>query len=694
MTYLRYAALMCLVLFLPIIQQVSAQSTVSLTSSSGHPGDEVEISVSVTGAQEATALQLVIPHSPHLSYVESSANQNTQITSSDHVLSVSDDNDQLRLYIYSINLTKFQKSDGTILTFRLKLGKEPATYELKPEVILSNPNSKAIPVNVSSGKVTINCPKISLNETEIDYGSVPIRSTHTKNVTVKNIGNETLNVSEIKAGSALFTVSPSSMSIAAGQSEVLKIEYTPQNAGEDHVDISIKSDASNGDQVIHVSASPFSVNTLSVANASGQAGEEVTISVSMLNMEPIIGAQCCFTLPEVLKYVDGSATLSKRASSDIQISGTVQEDKLSFYIHSLSNTPLSGNEGELFTFKLLLDGTGGSYPLNPEDVILSNATGQDMTSSTKGATVRIAAPKMVCSNELNFGRVPMEKPITHNYVIKNTGESPLTIQRIEFTNNAFSLSGGTSLPVIPAGGKTELVINYQPSDEGDFDGVMQIYSNDPENQMQAVQIKGTAYYTNQLELQGKAVDGNPNQYTVTLSMRNTLPIVGIQFDIHWIPGMTTSQDLLSLTARTKALQTNLIQLSEDCYRVYLYSLDNTPIASGEGSLISILYNKVKEQISIDGTIITVDNIILSTADEKNHASSPSVSFTVNGDAGLIGDVNDDGKITIADVICIINSLLTSGDSATPLPRADVNHDGKMTIEDVVGIIQLIMKRTN
>ncbi|MBR4730504.1 MAG: choice-of-anchor D domain-containing protein [Prevotella sp.] len=693
MTYLqRYAILMCLALFLPFSLQVSAQSTVSLTSSSGHPGDEVEISVSITGAQEATALQAVIPHSPQLSYVESSAKQNTQITSGDHLLSVSDDNSQLRLYIYSINLTKFQKSDGTILTFRLKLGNEPATYELKPEVILSNQNSAAIPVKVSGGKVTINCPKISLNETGIDYGSVPIRSTHTKNVTVKNVGNETLNVSEIKAGSALFTVSPSSMSIAAGNSKVLKIEYTPQEAGEDHTDISIKSDASNGNQIIHVSASPFSVNTLSVANASGQAGEEVTISVSILNMEPIIAAQCSFTLPEVLKYVEGSATLTKRASADTQISGTVQGDKLSFYIHSLNNTPLSGHEGELFTFKLLLDGTGGSYTLNPEDVILSNTAGQDMTSSTNGATIRIAAPKMVCDTELDFGRVPMEKPITKSYVIKNTGQSSLTIQRIEFTDNEFSLSGGTALPVIPAGGKTELVINYQPLDEGDFDGIMQIYSNDPENQMQAVKIKGTAYYTNQLELQGKAVDNNPNQYTVTLSMRNTLPIVGIQFDIHWVPGMTTSQDLLSLTARAKALQTSLTQVSEDCYRVYIYSLANTPIASGEGSLISILYNKVKEQINIEGTTIVVDNIILSTADEQNHASSSSVSFTINSN-GLIGDVNNDGMITIADVICIINNLLTTGNSVTPLPRADVNHDGKMTIADVVGIINLMLQQT-
>ena len=174
-------------------------------------------------------------------------------------------------------------------------------------------------------------------------------------------------------------------------------------------------------------------------------------------------------------------------------------------------------------------------------------------------------------------------------------------------------------------------------------------------------------------------------------MRNTLPIVGIQFDIHWIPGMTTSQDRLSLTARAKALQTSLTQVSDGCYRVYLYSLDNTPIESGEGSLLSILYNKVKEQVNIDGTTIMVDNIILSTADEQNHASSSSVSFTVNGDASLIGDVNDDGKITIADVICIINNLLTTGDSVTPLPRADVNHDGKMTIADVVGIIQLMMK---
>lgn len=687
----RYVYLLCTALSLMMAVPASAQSTVSLTSSSGHPGDEVEVSVMLSNALSATALQINIPHSSYLSYVDGSAVLNTQRVSASHSLSVSDDNNLLNLYVYDLSLNTFREGTGALITFRLKLGTEPAAYVLKPEVILSDASGTSLPVSTQAGNVTILSPKISLGMTELDFGNVPIRSTYKKEVSVGNVGNETLTISDVTSGSPLFKASPTSMTIGAGQQKALTIEYCPQNEGNDATDITLVSDAVNGNKTIHVTAAPFSVNTLSVANASGQTGEEVTIHVSMQNMEPIVAVQCCFTLPDALSYVEGSAVLSGRTSNGShQISGTVQGNKLSFFILSESNVALSGNEGELFTFKLLLNGTGGDYPLTPEDVLLSSIAGRDMTSEVNGAVIRIAAPKLVCASELDFGRVTMAETIKRPFAIRNSGESPLTIERIDFSDEAFSVTNAANLPTIAVGQTVELEVCYHPSEDGTFTCIMQVYSDDPQNRMQVVDIKGETYFPNQLALSGMAVDGQPDRYAVTVSMQNSLPIAGMQFDLHWIAGMAPVQETVTMSTRATDYKASMTKQGDNSYRVYLYSENNTPIVPGNGPVVTFIYNKVEGQVSYDKTSILADQIVLSTTDGRNCTSTPTASLTIGDQSGLLGDANNDGQVTVADVTCIINYLLELDSTGFIMSQADMNQDQRITITDAVELIYAIL----
>ena len=54
---------------------------------------------------------------------------------------------------------------------------------------------------------------------------------------------------------------------------------------------------------------------------------------------------------------------------------------------------------------------------------------------------------------------------------------------------------------------------------------------------------------------------------------------------------------------------------------------------------------------------------------------------------ILGDVNEDGEVTIADVTELINKLLSG---AEYMEAADVNMDGKMTIADVTGLINMLL----
>ena len=58
--------------------------------------------------------------------------------------------------------------------------------------------------------------------------------------------------------------------------------------------------------------------------------------------------------------------------------------------------------------------------------------------------------------------------------------------------------------------------------------------------------------------------------------------------------------------------------------------------------------------------------------------------------GLLGDVNEDGTVGIADVTTLIDYLL--GTEVTPFneDNADVAADGTITIADVTALIDLIL----
>ena len=697
MTILKQYAFATLCLLLLLTSQMQAQTVVSLTSGSGHPGDEVEVDVALTGVASVTALQIHIPLGTSLTYVDGSAKLSADLATDSHVLSVSQSGETLKIYVHSVSLKTFKASSGSLLSFRLLLGKDPGTYDLTPAPILSNPQGTTVDCTVNKGQITILGPKIQLSSDAIHFGRVPIRGTYTENIVIKNIGNEplTINSSTYQCSfenSQLSIVNCQfPLTLAAGSQQNLTITYAPVQYGEEHGTIQLISNATNGNQRIDVDAEPYSVNILSLNNVSGKSDDEVIVYTYLQNMESIVAAQCCLTLPTGVTYVEGSAQLNASRANGHQLSTSASDGQVSFYIHSSANAALKGSEGELFTFRLRLGSSGGTYQLTLSNVILSNIEGMDMTSSYESSTLRIAAPRLECADKLDFGDVPMEEVATRTFTINNTGETALTISRIVFSSTEFFLA--SSLETLNSQLSTlnscDLMVSYEPDGEQQLETTMQIYSNDPDNPMTVVALKAQSYPSNSLSVNAKKTDDETGSYDVTINMQNSSPIVALQFDIHWVGGMTTNESLLKLSSRTSNHQVALTKVDNTTYRVFIYSNTNAPIISGEGSLLSIFYNKESEQVLYEPTTILIDNVILSTLEEQNRASSITTSLVIEAE-GLRGDANGDGNVTVTDVVSIVEYLQERQPAAFVRPLADVDEDGEITITDIVGVINLIM----
>lgn len=70
----------------------------------------------------------------------------------------------------------------------------------------------------------------------------------------------------------------------------------------------------------------------------------------------------------------------------------------------------------------------------------------------------------------------------------------------------------------------------------------------------------------------------------------------------------------------------------------------------------------------------------------------SSGFTVIAIKPIVGDVNADGEVTIADVTALVNIILGKADTTCDLTAADVNADGKVTIADVTALVNIILQK--
>ena len=93
----------------------------------------------------------------------------------------------------------------------------------------------------------------------------------------------------------------------------------------------------------------------------------------------------------------------------------------------------------------------------------------------------------------------------------------------------------------------------------------------------------------------------------------------------------------------------------------------------------------------NGTVYDANHVDLDYARPDGGPSEPGY-FTAKP-AFIMGDVNKDDKITIADVTALVNIILGKDDGPTPLynhDAADVNGDKKVTIADVTALVNVIL----
>ena len=137
----------------------------------------------------------------------------------------------------------------------------------------------------------------------------------------------------------------------------------------------------------------FAANSLTLSTAQGSPGDAVTLTASLSVTDAVVAAEVVIPLGEHITYVAGSIELASARSNGHTISASQADGELRVYIYSLSLQPLRGEEGELFTCRLLLSDKPLTQALVPQ-IVLSNASGSSVACATTQGAVTILAPEM------------------------------------------------------------------------------------------------------------------------------------------------------------------------------------------------------------------------------------------------------------------------------------------------------------
>lgn len=613
-----------IILFYCLALAARAENVVSVGSVSGHPQDEVTLNVSLSNSDAVVAFQADIPLGSQLTYVSGSVNLNGERIT-DHIVSAAEVNGTLKIFAYSLSLAPFVGSEGNLLSFTLRLKNEPGDYTLDMGVTkLSDASGTALPVTTQNGIVTILSPKLQINTPTLNYGHVPIRSGYTQYASVSNVGNEPLVITGITFSDAVFSCPDfAETTLQPNESAYFTFWFAPMMKGAVNATATVVSNSISGNGMVSLLADPFAVNEIHIGNTLGYCDSVVALPISMNNMEGIIGLQIEANLNDALEFVD--FTLSDRKTDHVA-TGVVSGTTLRLMAYSPSGAAFADEDGVIGTMRFRLHGLYGNYYLNPTKAVLADANGEDVLSDQYQGYVTIRSPRISGNSSLDFGSSAVTETVSRDYVVYNNGNAQMRIDQVVFDQTDFALA--ETLPItVGEWESTVLHVSYSREQKGDFNALMKIYSNDPQNGLKNVVLSGRRYEPNSIELSADPFILGNGDVEVALSLNNYSGIVALQADFGYpYHDYSVASTDFHLTDRFANHQLYALPVNDSVFRIIVLSMQNSAVVGNDGVALDITLHPngtpTEEEYAV-----SVDNIVLSETEGLNVFTGEEVSAT-------------------------------------------------------------------
>ncbi|MDA9761166.1 choice-of-anchor D domain-containing protein [Flavobacteriaceae bacterium] len=609
-----------LIILLSFSSFVFAQNSFNVNTQSIGVNSSFFVEISLDNTSEVTAFQFDISHNE--SAYELSNTSALTSRAENHTLSVSTiDDNTIRVLVYSAANELISIGNGAILNLSFNSKNEPGTYNINlSDIVLSDANGASLGVSSNSGSVTILGPRYNLVTSSVNFGEIPMESSPTQSVSVSNTGNQDLIISGHTLDTPFSINQSYPVTISPGNSSSFTINADTSSKQVVSKELSFTTndqDALRALQTTTIQADIFAVNEIYIGSGQGESNTQITIPVSISNMEPFIGFQFDVTLPNDVSYVENSAAFTTRASDHNIAANMIDSNTLRFVSYSGSNADFLGNDGEVFSFKVIPNITSGTYTLPISNSIISNVELGDILSEAYNGSFTINAPYLSTSVQtINYGGVPITETRTTNITLTNTGSAELVIDELVFEASAlsFPLAIPTTLAV---GESTSVELIFDPIQIGSFNQDISIRNNSPEEQ-QIITVLAEVFSPNYLKIVDKDVLRNQT-WAIELNLANNDDIRGIQFDVTLPEGFVLDTDNIVEESIIDNFSMSLSFQGNNTYRFVIYTVSNDYLIPGDETILQL-------PVFIENTVANgqypfeFSSVVLSSSSNQNIVS--------------------------------------------------------------------------
>jgi hypothetical protein len=369
----------------------------------------------------------------------------------------------------------------------------------------------------------VKAPTVSLSGTGIlpeiqvassdNLGSTKVGQTLNGTVTFKNIGTDTLHVSNASLTqlSTLFTLGAYDQTVLPNASGMVDISYTPTAEETDDAALHFSTDDPTDSAVSIAISGTGTLPHMMIA----ESGDTINLGQIRVNSSGTAnigitnngGADLAIT-----SVTAGPSPFGVDASPTVVSAGTTSDVTVGFA------PTITG----VFTGTLIVN---GNAPSNPSDTVYLSGSGINSVLSINPGSV-------------DFGQVPILSTMMDTIILSDSGQANVTIYSIQLSpqSGAFAIVGTTPSEVV-AGGSAVIVLSFDPDTDINYSGTLTLTTDDANAPTRTINLTGL---------------GIKDPFTVSPS----------QVNFSQVPILTTVTDTITLSnSGTSSVTISYVQLS-------------------------------------------------------------------------------------------------------------------------------------
>lgn len=181
-----------------------------------------------------------------------------------------------------------------------------------------------------------------------------------------------------------------------------------------------------------------------------------------------------------------------------------------------------------------------------------------------------------------------------------------------------------------------------------------------------------------------------------LYLNNEDPMAGMQYRLTLPEGVSPvleeGEYLTSLTDRTKTM-TIVGRKDPDNDNSYLFamlSLEGDTVAGNKGALVNLKV-EVDENVGLGEYKVELDDVMLVTSSIETFTSPKTSSFFIIKDI-VMGDINEDGYIDVADLAAQVRLILGTDNINWIAYAGDMDESGEIEVNDYVALVNTALRQ--